>query len=172
MAGVQGISKETLKHQEAFDYYYGLGESRSLQQVATKYKRSLNTIAKWSSSFNWQRRVAERDRKIALQLQRELDKQIVEDKKQYHSIIKASINVYLKNLKAGNVKIDSVKDLVALINCDIPIMEMLDKGTVDEVNSITRVSEETADTLSKLREEINSIAGNSSLLGEDGEDGA
>lgn len=166
--GVQGVSKETLKHQEAFDYYYSLGDSRTLQQVATKFNKSLKTVSNWSSSFGWQRRIVERDRKIALKLQRELDKQIVEDKKQYHSIIKASIGVYLQNLKDGKVKIDSAKDLVALINCDIPLMEMLDKGTAEDFNNVISVSSETADTISKLRAEIDGAVGLGSLL-EDGD---
>ena len=154
MAMVQGLKKETLRHQEAFDYYYSLGDDRSYAKVAEKFNVSLGTITKWAGSFSWQRRVVERDRKIALQMQREMDKQILEDKKQYHSIIKASISMYIKNLKAGKVKIDSVKDLVALINCDIPIMEMLDKGTADDINSLISVSGETSDTVNRLMDEL------------------
>ena len=79
MAMVQGLKKETLKHQEAFDYYYSLGDDRSYAKVAEQFNVTVCTVTKWAGSFSWQRRVVERDRKIALQMQREMDKKRNQD---------------------------------------------------------------------------------------------
>ena len=154
MAIVQGLKKETLRHQEAFDFYYSLGDDRSYAKVADRFNVSTGTVTKWAGSFSWQRRVVERDRKIALQMQRELDKQILQDKKNYRKIIQATINKYVENFKAGKVEVTSIKDLIALIECDTKLMAMLDKGTADDFNSLISVSGETSDTVNRLMDEL------------------
>lgn len=154
MAIVQGLKKETLKHQTAFDFYYSLGDDRSYAKVAEQFNVSIGTVAKWAGSFSWQRRIVERDRKIALQMQRALDKQILEDKKSYRKIIQATINKYVENFKAGKVEVTSIKDLIALIECDTKLMAMLDKGTADNLDSLISVSGETSDTVNRLMDEL------------------
>ena len=154
MAIVQGLKKETLRHQEAFDFYYSLGDDRSYAKVADRFNVSTGTVTKWAGSFSWQRRVVERDRKIALQMQREMDKQIKKKKKNYRKIIQATINKYVENFKAGKVEVTSIKDLIALIECDTKLMAMLDKGTADDFNSLISVSGETSDTVNRLMDEL------------------
>ena len=154
MAMVKGLKKETLRQHEAFDFYYSLGDDRSYAKVADRFNVSTGTVAKWAGSFSWQRRVVERDRKIALQMQRELDKQILQDKKNYRKIIQATINKYVENFKAGKVEVTSIKDLISLIECDTKLMNMLDKGTADDFNSLISVSGETSDTVNRLMDEL------------------
>ena len=157
MAIVQGLKKETLRHQEAFDFYYSLGDDRSYAKVAEQFNVTVGTVTKWAGSFSWQRRVVERDRKIALQMQREMDKQILQDKKNYRKIIQATINKYVENFKAGKVEVTSIKDLIALIECDTKLMAMLDKGTADDFNNLISVSGETSDTVNRLMDELASV---------------
>lgn len=157
MAIVQGLKKETLKHQEAFDFYYSLGEDRSYAKVAEQFNVSIGTVAKWAGSFSWQRRIVERDRKIALQMQRALDKQILEDKKSYRKIIQASVKKYIDNLTAGKVTINSVKDFDTLVRLDKLLMDDLDKGTADDINSLISVSGETSDTVNRLMDELSGV---------------
>ena len=157
MAMVQGLKKETLRHQEAFDYYYSLGENRSYAKVADKFNVALGTVTKWAGSFSWQRRVIERDRKISLQMQRDLDKQILEDKKNYRKIIQASVKKYIDNLSAGKVTVNSVKDLDMLLRLDKLFMDDLDKGTADDFNNLISVSGETSDTVNRLMDELSGV---------------
>jgi len=49
--------KEKLKHKEAFEYYYSLGENRGLRKVAQKFNKTLTAVANWSKAFNWQDRI-------------------------------------------------------------------------------------------------------------------
>lgn len=52
---------ETRRHQAAFEYYYSMGEGRSLAEVARRFGVSPTAAAGWSSAFSWGRRIAERD---------------------------------------------------------------------------------------------------------------
>jgi len=68
--------RESNKATQAFEDYFSLGPGRSLDKLLEQYRvQSGNkastptlrkaTLAKWSSSFGWQQRVAERDAEIA-----------------------------------------------------------------------------------------------------------
>jgi len=57
--------KETLRHKEAFEYYYNLGEKRGLREVTQNFNITLTAVANWSKAFNWQERVAIRDNEVA-----------------------------------------------------------------------------------------------------------
>lgn len=59
--GGEDRMKETLRHKEAFEYYYSLGPTRSIPQVARQYSVSVAAVKKWSRAFNWQERIEQRD---------------------------------------------------------------------------------------------------------------
>lgn len=52
---------EKMVHTTAFEYYYNLGEKRSLAKTARYMKVQDETVKKWSSKFHWVERVRERD---------------------------------------------------------------------------------------------------------------
>ena len=85
--------KETLKHKEAFEYYYSLGDTRALPQVSQKFKVSLVTAKRWSAAFNWQERVEQRDIENAKKLEEKTDTAVVATKANYRKEIKSSLNV-------------------------------------------------------------------------------
>ena len=151
---VQPLKNETVRHQSAFDYYYALGDDRSYAKVADQFNVSIGTINRWAGSFAWQRRVVERDHKISLQMQRETDKQILNDRKAYRNIIKASIETYINNLKKGKISIDKVSDLRALMDIDMRLMEVLDRGTANSIGDLINMSGESMDTINRLNDEL------------------
>ena len=66
--------KETAKHTDTFNIYYGLGAKRSLaklhQSLAktapdSKEVPALRTLKNWSLNFGWQQQLMNRDREIA-----------------------------------------------------------------------------------------------------------
>ncbi len=61
-------TKETLRHSQAFEFYYLLGQDRSLEAVARKFSVSPSAAHGWSMAFSWARRVEERDREMAVKL--------------------------------------------------------------------------------------------------------
>ena len=146
--------KGTPRHAEALDYYFGLGDNRSYKLVAEFYGVSPRTVAQWASKYAWQRQVVEREHKLALQLQRETDKEILEDRKKYRKLIKASLQSYMDNLKNNKININNAKDFVRLINLDMRIMDVLDKGTANEIGDLVNMSGETIDTINRLNDEL------------------
>ena len=111
--------EETLKHVEAFEYYYSLGHVRSYPQVASEFTVSLTSIKKWAKTFKWQQRVKERDINNAQTLEEKTDSTLVEAKSKYLLVLQASLFQYLKALKSGNIRINSVRDLETLIKLEL-----------------------------------------------------
>jgi hypothetical protein len=89
--------KETLRHSEAFEYYYTLGQGRSLKSVASQFKVDERSVARWSRNFNWQGRIVLRDIEIAKKLQEGTDKNILNTKADYRKEIQEN----LKIIRAG-----------------------------------------------------------------------
>ena len=56
-------------HRRAFEAYYDLGRRRSLGKLAKKLGRPISSIKLWSREFNWQERLLERERDVALAMQ-------------------------------------------------------------------------------------------------------
>lgn len=88
--------KETLRHAEAFEYYYSLGKDRSLKSVASRFKVDERSVARWSRNFNWQGRIVQRDMELAKKLQEGTNKSILDIKADYRK----EINENLKIVKA------------------------------------------------------------------------
>ena len=107
---------ETLQHKEAFEYYYSLGEARSLQQVAKRFTVSETSARKWSAAFNWQERVVQRDIEISKGLEKKTNTTILNEKANYRRIIKESIS------GIGEIKINNPKDLDTLVKLDLLLM--------------------------------------------------
>ena len=94
--------QETLRHRDAFEFYYSLGDSRSLPQVAQRFTVSERSVKKWSRVFGWQDRVAERDAKNAEKLAKKTDTTIVAQKAKYLQVVRAAIaNVVNSVMDAG-----------------------------------------------------------------------
>lgn len=147
-----------LKHIKEFDYYYGLGASRSYTKVAEKFKKSIKTIEKWGYTEGWQKEVRLRD-KLVLEKAREravIDK--VETIEDYRKIIKASLSVYIDKLKKGKIDIKTVQDMERLMKLDIDLLNEVEeaglKGQPQGVSDQPQgVNENTKDN-NKLEVEI------------------
>jgi hypothetical protein len=95
--------KETLKHTQAFEYYYSLGEKRSLPQVARKFTISETSVKKWSQAFSWQDKLQCRDERVAYELEKKNIAKIVEDKTKILDTIRALFNQFELGLKPERV---------------------------------------------------------------------
>jgi len=111
--------KETLKHKEAFEYYYSLGDKRNLPSVAIQCKCSDRAVANWSKAFNWQERVEQRDIENARRLEEKTDAAVVATKANYRKeiksslgVIKAAIGTAIENKKLrSDLSVEDVADL-------------------------------------------------------------
>jgi transposase len=128
--------QETLRHQEAFDYYYSLSHDRSYPQVASEFTVSLTSVKKWAKAFNWQQRVKERDINNSKKLEERTDTSIVDARAKYLVILQASLYHYMEALKSGNIKINSVKDLETLAKLEM----LLREGELPSGNGVVNIT--------------------------------
>ena len=113
--------RETLKHQQAFEYYYMLGPERSLGKVASQFGISRPTATMWSQKLGWDQRIIERDNKNMQVIRERNDEDVVSNMESYRKIIRASVGDYIKRLKDGKVKIDTVRDFTQLVKLDMEL---------------------------------------------------
>jgi len=106
---------ETLRHREAFEFYYRLGDQRSLGLVAGECKVSEKTAAAWSKAFRWQRRVAERDAEIARDLRVQTDTDVLAERIRVRRVIRDAIGDFASRLEADEVHVTSVGDFERLV---------------------------------------------------------
>ena len=114
--------KETLRHKQAFEYYYSLGENRGLRKVAQKFNVTLTAVANWSRAFNWQERLEQRDIENAKKLEAEVNKAIVSSKADYRALIKKVVKEFEERLKAGKIRISKPEDLSIMAKLDLLMM--------------------------------------------------
>jgi len=131
--------RETLRHREAFELYYALGEKRSYLDIASKVGVSCKSVEKWGVNFGWQLRVQQRDKEIADKLTENNNKIILEDKARLRRVIKIAVANFLERLAAKEVTIDA-RDFVALAKLDLHLMgEPTERIETAQVASTRRV---------------------------------
>ena len=114
--------KETLRHNEAFEFYYALGEDRTYQKVADEFKTSKTTVYTWAKQFNWSARVEQRDIDIARKLEKKTNSTVANEKARYRTIVKAAIQDFALRLNKQEIEVTSVLDLERLIKLDLLLM--------------------------------------------------
>ena len=123
--------KETLRHSEAFELYYSLGEKRMLSEVARSVGVSFSTIARWSGAFKWRARVLERDAKNAESIAKKTDCALVKQKTQYAqqirdslSLIRAALASAVDRIKKGSLVVQGARDLAALTRAQAELIRL------------------------------------------------
>ena len=109
--------KEQEHHKKAFEFYYGLGESRNYKQVADKYGVSLGSVKAWGRNFDWKRRVGERDGEVARALADQNLKDGVERVARNRKLVEMGLVRVAQAIAEGKVKV-SVADLDRLIRLE------------------------------------------------------
>ena len=114
--------KETLRHKEAFEYYYSLGEKRSFKLVEGQFKVSNMSVARWSKFFNWQDRIVQRDIENGKELSKKVNSNIVNSKADYRALIRQTVELYKQKLNDGKIIINRPQDLETLVKLDLNLM--------------------------------------------------
>lgn len=94
-------TRESLRHKEAFEFYYGLGQGRSLEQVRLRFGVSDVAVQNWSSQFGWMARVVERDHEVGEKLAAETKTDVARMKERQLKVARAVQSQYIRNLASG-----------------------------------------------------------------------
>lgn len=117
--------RETLKHREAFEAYYRLGDDRNLKTVADRYNVGKRTTERWSREFNWQERILQRDLDNGEKLKKKTDQRVVSQRAEMLKEIDETLGLIrmtirnsaiIKNGEVQSTKIDptTARDLASL----------------------------------------------------------
>lgn len=114
--------EETLKHIEAFNFYYLLGDKRSYTQVARKFTVSRYSVYKWSKAFDWKERIKQTDLEVSKILKKKLEKAVINSKDDYRRLAKKIIDKFKEELEEGKIKISKPQDIIETIKLDLLMM--------------------------------------------------
>lgn len=136
--------EEKPHHSQAFEVYYDMGKSRSLARLADTLDYSPQTVAKWSHEFNWQNRIAERDRQnLALMRRQRLEESEKMRTVYQQAIRKVLSDQFLKPLQEGRLKMDlhDFSDVRSMMKLDMTL-EDIDKNDARYDDKTKELTEE------------------------------
>ena len=153
------IEKE--RHRKAFEQYYAMGRTRSLTKLAKRIGASVQALKVWSREFDWQGRIAQRDRDIARVVKSETIKAEIDSQIRNKQIVQMALVTIARQIAEGRVKC-TLGDLDKLIR-----LEAFLEGRADsrqEVIARDLQGKSTAELRVMLRKEVASLQ---DLVGED-----
>lgn len=128
---------ETLEMREAFEHYYQLDTKRSYKLVSEKYGRSITTIKRWALSFQWAKRVEQRDIEVKKEVSKRSTEAVVNSKALYRETIATLTETFIREVHAGKVKIRSVLDFEKIVRLDMELMGAdLNQDKIDNMTSL------------------------------------
>ena len=101
---------ETLRQKEAFEHYYSLGATKSLEQTATHIGVNIRTVKDWSSKFNWQGRKNHRDLMNEGPLERQTNRTVVDTKAEIRKDIEDAIFLMRSTIRQTSNKVADYLD--------------------------------------------------------------
>lgn len=107
-----------------------MGNDRSLVKLKEKLMSSkspysvlnLKTFQRWSKAFNWQERIILRDINNGKELEKKVDKAIVNSKADYRALIKKVVQKFEDKLKENKIRIERPEDLNVMAKLDLTMM--------------------------------------------------
>ncbi len=109
--------KEREHQQKAFEFYYGLGESRSYTLVAQEFGVSLATVKMWGKTFRWRERCGERDAQAVRTLADRSLEENMESLARNRKLVKMGLIQVAKAVAEGKVKV-TMADLDRLVRLE------------------------------------------------------
>lgn len=159
------IKTETLRHQKAFDFYYALENKRSFPKVAREFTVSKESIKKWAKSFNWKKRIQQRDAENAKKLEQKTDRIIVDTKANYRQMITDNLKTLKKvfdtafEVKNGKkqLKINAktsldLSHLITAIEKNVKMDLLLLGEATERIEEKHEIDADVLDLLEKLKE--------------------
>lgn len=116
-SGTRLLAKEQPHHLRAFEHYYGLGEQRSYERVATELSVAPSTVKLWARSFGWRERLRKRDLEVAREVAGRTLTDEVSRRERSLQIVHLAMVQLAKAIAEGEVKM-TLADLDKLIRLE------------------------------------------------------
>lgn len=149
VAPVKG-KKETEAQKQAFELYYGMGSKRSLEAVAAGCGKSSRTIGEWSRQFRWKDRLLQREIEETAE-KGSTSNAVLDVKAEYRTIIRALVSTFVKDYKAGKIKIKNIQDFERIVKLDLLLLG-------DPTDRVAQESKEQVELTEEDRKAIFAVA--------------
>lgn len=146
------LSKENSLQKEAFEYYYHMGDKRSLRAVADKIERTERTVAGWSRAFSWVDRVKQREIEDARNMGGEaLNSHTTDVKTRYRILMNNLMAKASQKIADGNLNIRNIQDLERVVKLDLLLMgESTERQDNTGTTELSKADKDRLDTIAKL----------------------
>ncbi len=137
---------------QAFEIYYNMGKDRTLKKVAEIIDYDPGTVGQWSTKFNWQNRIAERDKQnLALMRRQRLEESEKMRTIYQQAIRKVLSDQFLKPLQNGTLKMDlnNFDDVRKMMQLDMTL-ENVDKNDERYDDRTKELTEEEAKVIEMI----------------------
>ena len=104
-------------HRKAFDLYASHGHGRSYEKVAEALRVSVAGVKKWGRTFDWRRRLQERELDTARQIADRTLQTTITDQERYHKIVRMAVTKLAKAIAEDRVRLQAA-DLDRLIRLE------------------------------------------------------
>ena len=117
MTTPQTQPREQDHHRKAFEIYASQGHGRSYEKVAEALSVSVAGVKKWGRTFDWRRRLQERELDTARQIADRTLQTTISDQERYHKIVRMAVTKLAKAIAEDRVKLQAA-DLDRLIRLE------------------------------------------------------
>jgi hypothetical protein len=148
------LAKEKEHHEQAFEYYYGMGERRSYEKVAARFQVALSTVKLWGKSFHWKQRVRERDADVAREMAARTLSDEVSRRERSVQIVQLALVQLAKAIAEGKVKM-TLGDLDKLIRLEAFLSDLPDSR--QEIVFADLKNKSSQELRQMMRDEIESL---------------
>jgi hypothetical protein len=135
------VKNETVEMKQLFEIYYAMGDARSYRRLSEEQKVPESSIKRYSRSFNWSRRIEQRDLSVMDEVERRTHEAVVYGKSQYRQLIGTLTERFSTDVHNGKIRINSVNQFVELVRLDLELMgeESEGKKAVDNLASALEI---------------------------------
>ena len=145
------LAKEQDHHEQAFEYYYALGESRSYEKVAVQFGAALSTVKLWGRSFRWKQRIRERGMEVAREVATRTLTDEVSHRERSLQIVQMALIQLARAIVDGKVKM-TLGDLDKLIRLEAFLSDQPDSR--QEIVFADFKNKSTEELREMVREEV------------------
>jgi hypothetical protein len=132
-------------HRKAFELYTSQGHGRSYERVAEALSVSVASIKQWGRTFDWRRRLQERELETARQIADRTLQATITDQERYHKIVRMAVTTLAKAIAEDRVKLQAA-DLDRLIRLEDYLSQARGGGAFGAVPTV----EELLNALERL----------------------
>ena len=145
----KSMRHENPEQRLAFEVYYSLGPSRSLEKLRSKYLELVNpdrkepptlqTLGNWSSWFNWQERVRQREREVGIRLAEMNTELAVKSAEDILKLLVAELRTAFDEKLRPRFPLQSARDVNETIRLILQVLGVHEQQSQENVQNWTNI---------------------------------